>query len=144
VAVPNVTSGLHVLLNGSEITPAGGIPPINALFTASLAPQLASQNDTLNFELPSTIQITASNSVRFRVDIVGGTSCSANNLTFTNWTTPLLYFTRIHYTPARLGLPSLALVPPGVGDQFVRGILPVNDRVSAAVSPRALPQPSVC
>jgi hypothetical protein len=128
VPVPNVTGSLHVFVNGSEVTPAAGIPPINAPFTAPLAPQLANQNDTLNFEVPSAIQIPASNNVGFRVDIVGGTSGSANNLTFTTRTTPLLYFTRINYTPAGLGLPALNLVQPGVGDAFVRGILPVNDR----------------
>jgi len=58
---------------------------------------------------------------------VNTTSGSATGLTFANRTTPLLYFTRINYTPAGLGLPPLSFVQGGVGNAFVKGILPVDD-----------------
>lgn len=131
-AVANVSGRLHVFVGGSEITPVAGVLPINAPFTAPLVPQRANENDTLNFELPSPTGITASSAVDFRVDLtapagVNVTSGSANGLTFANRTTPLLYFTRINYTPAGLGLPPLSFVQPGSGNAFVSGILPVND-----------------
>jgi uncharacterized protein (TIGR03437 family) len=130
--VANVSGRLHVFVGGIEITPVAGVLPINAPFTAPLAPQRANENDTLNFELLSPTGITASNTVDFHVDLTapGGvnvTSGSANTLTFANRTTPLLFFTRINYTPAGLGLPPLSFVQPGVGNAFVSGILPVND-----------------
>src|SRR5262249_35142535 len=37
--VAGVTGQLHVFVNGTEITPAAGVAPINAPFIASLAPQ---------------------------------------------------------------------------------------------------------
>ena len=133
--VAGVTGQLHVFVNGVEITPVAGVPPINAPMTAPLAPLRANENDTLNFELPAPTGIPASNAVDFRVDITpvpgetntANNSGSANNLTFADRTTPLLFFTRINYTPSGLGLPADALIQPGVGDAFVRGILPVND-----------------
>jgi hypothetical protein len=67
--------------------------------------------------------------VTFRVDLTAQgamtVSGSANNLTFVNRTTPLLFFTRVNWN--NLGLPALATVNAGVGDAFVRGILPVDD-----------------
>jgi hypothetical protein len=133
--VAGVTGRLHVFVNGAEITPVAGVPPINAPMTAPLAPQRANENDTLNFELLAPTGIPASSDVDFRVDITpvagesntGNNSGSANNLTFVDRTTPLLFFTRINYTPSGLGLPADALIQPGVGDAFVQGILPVND-----------------
>lgn len=134
-AVPNVTGRLHVFVGGAEITPVAGVAPINAPFTAPLAPNRANENDTLNFELPCPSGITASNNVTFRVDItpVPGETNTANNslttssLSFVNRTTPSLFYTSINYTPSGLGLPNAALIAPGAGDAFVRGILPVND-----------------
>src|SRR5262245_52436436 len=67
--VAGVTGQLHVFVNGTEITPAAGVAPINAPFTASLAPQRTNENDTLNFELPAPTGITASTDVDVRVDI---------------------------------------------------------------------------
>jgi hypothetical protein len=133
--VGSVTGRLHVSVNGTEITPAAGVAPINAPFTAPLAPQRANEADTLNFELPAPTGITASSNVDVRVDItpVAGETNTANNsgavndLTFADRVTPLIYYTRVDFTPSGLGLPATALVQPGVGDAFVRGILPVDD-----------------
>lgn len=133
--VAGVTGVLHVFVNGTEITPSAGIAPINAPFTAPVAPQRGNENDTLNFELPAPTGITASADVDMRVDITpvpgetntANNSGAVNNLTFANRTTPALYFTRINWTPSGLGFPALADVQPGRGDAFVRGIFPVND-----------------
>lgn len=133
--VSGVTGRLHVFVTGTEITPAAGVSPINAPFTAPLSPQRANENDTLNFELLAPSGITASTDVDFRVDItpVPGETNTANNsglvnnLTFVNRTTPSLFFTRINYTPSGLGLSALTDIQTGVGDAFVRGIYPVND-----------------
>ncbi len=127
--VANVTGRLHIFVGGVEITPLAGLSAINEPFTAPLAPQRANENDTLNFELLAPTNITASNMVTFRVDLTAPgamtVSGSANNLTFLNRTTPLLFFTRVNWNNA--GLPALATVDVGVGDAFVRGILPVDD-----------------
>src|SRR6266567_4707798 len=90
--VANVSGRLHVFVGGVEITPVAGVLPINAPFTAPLAPQRANENDTLNFVLPSPTGITASNAVDFHVDLtapvgVNVNSGSANGLTFSNRTT---------------------------------------------------------
>lgn len=132
--VNNVTGKLHVLVNGSEITPAAGLSPLGPI-TAVTAPDKNNENQTLNFELPAPSGITASADVDFHVDLdpaSGETSTSnnhgeLNDLTFVNRTTPSLFFTRIDYQPAGAGLPDLAKVQPGTGDLFVRGIYPVND-----------------
>ncbi len=135
-AVTGITGRLHVFVGGAEITPVAGVAPINAPFTAPLTPQRANENDTLNFELPAPVTgLVATTDADFRVDVtpIAGeasttnNSGAANNLTVIAGAVPSLFFTRINYTPAGLGLPSLALVQPGVGDAFVRGILPVND-----------------
>ena len=118
--VAGITGRLHVFVNGAEITPA--------------VPQRANENDTLNFELSAPSGITVSTDVDIRVDItVPGDTVTTNNagkvgnLTAVARTTPTLYFTRVDYTPAGLGLPALADIQSGVGDAFVRGIYPVND-----------------
>lgn len=133
-SVPNVTGRLHVFRNGSEITPAAGVAPLASL-NAPVAPQRANENDTLNFELAAPTGILASADVDFRVDVTpvageantANNSGAANNLTVVDRATPSLFFTRINYTPAGLGLPSDANIQPGTGDAFVRGIFPVND-----------------
>ena len=132
--VANVTGRLHVFVNGAEITPAAGIAQIAAL-NAPAAPDRNNENHTLNFELPSPTNITASTDVDFNVTLdaasgetnTGNNSGSVTNLTFVNRTTPSLFFTRINYTPSGLGLPALADVQAGRGDMFVRGIFPVHD-----------------
>ena len=126
---------MHVFVSGVEITPAAGIAPINAPFTAPLAPQRANENDTLNFELAAPTGITASANVTFRVDITpmsdetnsSNNSLTTGNITVVNRTTPSLFFTSINYTPSGLGLPNAALIASGAGNLFVRGILPIND-----------------
>ncbi|MDQ3682863.1 MAG: hypothetical protein M3352_07305, partial [Bacteroidota bacterium] len=133
-SVSNVTGRLKVSVNGIEITPAAGIAPIAPL-NAVASPDRNNENHTLNFELPSPTNITASNDVDFSVTLDPATgetntannSGAAENLTFVNRTTPSLFFTRINYTPSGLGLPNIADVQAGRGDVFVRGIFPVND-----------------
>jgi hypothetical protein len=133
--VAGVTGRLHVFVGSAEVTPAGGIAPINAPFTAPLTPQRANGNDTLNFELAAPTAITASSNVTFRVDITpmsdetntSNNSLTTGSLSVVNRTTPSLFYTSINYTPSGLGLPNATLIAPGAGDLFVRGILPVND-----------------
>lgn len=132
-SVSGVTGKLHVFVDGAVITPAGGLSPINAPLMAPASPERGTEDHTLNFELLCPSGITSSTDVDFRVDITpvvgetntGNNSGQVNNLTFVNRKTPSLFFTRINF--AGLGLPALALVQPGVGDAFVRGIYPVND-----------------
>jgi hypothetical protein len=133
--VSGITGELHVFVNGTEVTPTTGVPPINAPFTAPVSPQRNNENDTLNFELLAPTGITASTDVDFvvNVDPIPGEANTANNSravndrTAVNRRTPFLFFTRIDYTPSGLGLPPLAAVQAGIGDAFVRGILPVDD-----------------
>lgn len=132
--VPGVTGKLHVYVNSVEITPVGGLDPINGPITAALSPMRNNENDTLNYELPAPTGITASSAVTMRVDVapVPGEVHTDNNslqkdFTFVNRDVPLLFYTRINYTPSMLGLPSDAFIQPGTGDAFVRGIFPVND-----------------
>ncbi len=138
--VPGVTGVVHVFRNGTEITPAAGVAPLAPL-TAPLAPNLNTETDTLNFELPvATLNaLTATTNLDVRVDVTpvagetntGNNSGAANDLTVVAGVNPKLFFTRINYTPAGLGLPLDAFIQPGVGDVFVRGILPVDDRDAA-------------
>lgn len=131
--VVGISGRLHIFVSGVEITPIAGLLPINAPFTAVVAPNRTNQNDTLNFEIPAgPAGIPASAAVTFRVDptvAVADTAVSLTtpNITFVSRTAPLLYFTRINYTPSGLGLPDILAVQPGVGDAFVRGILPVDE-----------------
>jgi hypothetical protein len=114
-----------------------GVAPLTAL-TAPAAPNRAVETDTLNFELPAATldQLTATTNLDVRVDVtpvVGETNAAnnsgeANDLDVVGAVAPKIFFTRINYTPAGLGLPSDALIAPGVGDAMLKGILPVNDR----------------
>ena len=136
-AVPGVTGRAHVFRNGTEITPAAGVAPL-ASITAPIAPQRANEADTLNFELPNSAlnQLTATTNLDVSVELTpvagetntGNNSGAANDLDVVAGVNPTLYFTRINYTPAGLGLPSDAFIQPGTGDTFVEGILPVDDR----------------
>lgn len=135
IAVPGVTGSLHVFVNGVAITPPAGVPPINAPFSAPVAPQRANENDTLNFELITPAALNASNDVDFRVDVTpvpaetnpANNSGSANDLRALGSTTPSLFFTRIEFTGSGLGLTPLAFAQGPSGDATVRGIMPVND-----------------
>ncbi len=132
-----ISGRLHLLVNGVAVTPAGGIAPINAPFTAPEAAVWDRNNEahTLNFEVPAVTGVTASSDVDVVVDLdplagepdVTNNSGSLDNLTALQRITPKLFYTRINYTPASAGLPALADIQPGVGDVFVRGIYPVND-----------------
>jgi hypothetical protein len=133
--VAGITGRLHVFVGSTEVTPVAGVAPINAPFTAPLAPQRNNENDTLNFELTAPTSITASSAVQFRVDItpipgeanVTNNSLTTPNLTVADRQVPLLFFTSINYTPSGLGLPAASFIQPGTGDAFVRGILPVDE-----------------
>ena len=131
INVSGVSGRLHVFISGVEITPIAGILPINAPFTAKLAPLRTNQNDTLNFELPAPTGITASTHVTFRVNLTHATATTVplttSDLTFTDRVTPYLFYTRLNYIPSGLGLPALSDVQGGTGDAFVRGIFPVDD-----------------
>ena len=132
VPVVGLSGRLHIFVSGLEITPVAGLLPINAPFTAPLAPNRANQNDTLNFEIAAPSAIPASTMVTFRVDptVSGGDTAvplTTPNLTFAARTAPLLFYTRINYTPSGLGLPDPIAVQPGRGDAFVRGIFPVDE-----------------
>jgi hypothetical protein len=132
---PGVTGRLHIFRDGTEFTSVAGIAPINDPFTAPVAPLRANENDTLNFEVPAPTGLPDSTNVDFRVDItpVAGEANTANNsgaandLTVLEATAPTLYFTRVNFTAAGLGLPTVAAVSSPMGDAMVRGIMPVND-----------------
>lgn len=131
----SVSGRLHVYVNGVEVTPATGVPPINPFFSVPYWPRRNDEDHTLNFELQAPTAITASTDVDFRVDLdadqyeadTANNSGSANDLTAVERCTPHIYYTRINYTPSGLGLPDPDKVKPGTGDAFVRGILPVDE-----------------
>ena len=133
----NVTGVLRAFVNGGEITPPGGIGPINPGFTTPAAASWNRDDEThtLNFELPAPTGIPATNDADFVVELTplpgeadtSNNSGSANNLTVVERISPRLYFTRINYMPAGAGTPPIADVQAGVGDSFVRGIYPVDD-----------------
>src|SRR3954468_5870607 len=81
-AVPGVTGVVHVFRNGTEITPAAGVAPLASL-TAPLAPNRATETDTLHFEPPASAlnQLTATTNLDVRVDVtpVAGETNTANN-----------------------------------------------------------------
>lgn len=133
-SVSGVTGILHVFVDGTRITPTAGMAPQNIAITALPSPDRGNAGDTLNFELTAPTGISASNDVDFEVElIVSGEADTTNNigraenLTFVEVDTPTVYYTSIDYTPAGLGLPDTALIEPGVGDAFIRGIFPVDD-----------------
>ena len=134
VPIPNVTGRLHVFVNGASITGAG-VLPINAPFTAPLAPLRANQNDTLNFELITPAALVTSNDVDVRVTVspVAGetnplnNTLQVNNLKARNTVNPTLFFTRINFTASGLGLTPIAFAQKPRGDAMVRGIMPIRD-----------------
>ena len=131
-AVAGVSGRLHILVAGAAITPTGGLLPVNTPFTAVIAPNRANQNDTLNFEIAAPSGIPASSAVAFRVELTAGpgdtvVALTTPNLNFVSRTAPLLFYTRINYTPSGLGLADPTTIQPGIGDAFVRGILPVDE-----------------
>lgn len=146
--ITNLTGRLYVYVNNVLKTP-GGIPPINPRFVAKLVPSDNNQNDTLNFELlaptvmvPSTI-LSNSATVRFEIDLTHSSHTTVDyvsgNFTFHRRATPRIYYTRINYTPAGLGLPLVSTVQAGRGDAFVKGVYPVNDSSSLLYQPAPAP-----
>lgn len=134
-SVPGVNGELHVFVNGTEITPVAGLAPINGPITAPVLPSLGNESHTLNFELPAPTGITPSTDVDFVVELdplsgeadTTNNDGALNNVVFERRCNPKIYYTRINYLPAGLGLPDTAKVEPGVGDAFVRGIFPFED-----------------
>lgn len=132
-----ITGVLRVSVNGTEITPAGGVAPINPGFTAPAAASWDRDNEdhTLNFELSAPTGLTPTIDADFVVELtpLAGETNTANNtgsvdnLTVVERLSPKFYYTRINYIPAGAGLPALADVQAGVGDAFVDGIYPIND-----------------
>ncbi len=133
--VAGVNGVLHVFVDGSEITPAAGIAPINGPITATLFSTFSTENGSLNFELPGPTGIAASTDVDFVVELnsvpgevnTANNSGSLQNMSFEARCNPKIYYTRINWTPGGLGLPDVAKIEPGVGDAFVRGIFPFQD-----------------
>ncbi|MEA2473436.1 MAG: hypothetical protein QOE06_1351 [Thermoleophilaceae bacterium] len=128
-----VNGRLHVFQNGTELTPAAGVPAMNQPFAPPASPNPANENDTLNFELPAPTGIGNSSDVDFRVDLapqraeesLTNNSGFASNLVARVRSFPRVYFMRVNYAGG--GLPDLAFVRPGTGDAFMCGILPVDD-----------------
>lgn len=132
----NVTGRLHVFRNNVRITPVGGVAPVSSIpFAEPAAPDRNNETHTLNFELPAPTAITSTTNLDVRVDVtpVPGESSSANNsgrasnLRVENRRTPRVFFVRVRYAPNGRGFPSNDLIRRGVGDVFVRGILPIDD-----------------
>lgn len=148
--VAGVNGVLRVFVNGSEITPAAGVAPINGPITAPLLSSFASENGSLNFELPAPTGIGASTDVDFVIELdsvlgevnTANNSASLQNMVFEQRCNPKIYYTRINWTPGGLGLPDPAKIQPGVGDAFVRGIFPFQDGDAAVYTQGLFPSAS--
>jgi hypothetical protein len=142
-----VSARLHVFVNGSEITPADGLTAINAPIVPPASPDRANENHTLNFELKAPTGIGTSTDVDFRVDIdpqgrdtnPANNSGAANDLTSRLREFPRIFYVKIDYKPAGLGLPANEFIRPGTGDAFVCGILPIDDSQPDFYRKAALP-----
>jgi Metallo-peptidase family M12B Reprolysin-like len=129
-AITGVTGNLAVWVNGAIITPVGGISSVNQPITVPASPNRNNESDSLYFELPAPSGIPASGDVDFFVVVAGPgqlRNAEVLNKTFSDTVTPTVFFASVDYTPSGLGLPAAALIDPGVGDAFVKGIYPVND-----------------
>lgn len=129
-AISNVAGKLSVKVDGAFITPVGGISAVNEPITVPAAPDRNSEDDSLYFELEAPTGIPESSDVDFLVVVAGNgqvDSGEALDLRFVETSTPTIHYIPIDYTPSGLGLPDPALIAPGVGDAFVRGIYPVDD-----------------
>ncbi len=141
-AISNVTGLLAVKVDGAFITPVGGISAVNEPITVPAAPDRNSEDDALYFELETPSGIPESSDVDFSVVAAGNgrlISGEALDLSFVDVSTPTVYYLGIDYTPSGLGLPDPALIAPGVGDVFVRGIYPVDDGDAALYQPGLFP-----
>lgn len=126
---------LRVYVNGTEITPAAGIPSVNGPIAPPSPFGFEAEGATLNFEIPAPTGIPPSTDVDFFVhlDTIPGEVVTANNtasvenLVFARSCNPTIYYTGVDWVPGGLGLPDPAKIQPGVGDAFVRGIFPFRD-----------------
>lgn len=130
-AVPGVDAVLRMIVDGVE-SPAGPFFSLNGPITAPLSPQPGVLNHTLNFIVVPPI---ASNAVfKVLVNPTGSVaeSNTANNLftsppfTFECRAIVDLAYVPIDYTEGG-GVPDLALLEPGVADNFLRGIFAVGE-----------------
>ncbi|MGH9379028.1 MAG: hypothetical protein ACRD2Z_00195, partial [Thermoanaerobaculia bacterium] len=70
-AIDNVSGLLSVSVDGTFVTPAGGIPAVNQPITVPALPDRDSEDDSLYFELPAPTGIPASSDVDFHVLVAG-------------------------------------------------------------------------
>ncbi len=129
-AIGNVAGLLSVTVDGAFITPVGGIQAINEPITVPASPDRDSEDDSLYFELEAPTGISESSDVDFFVVVAGNAQVvqgEALDLSFVETTPPTVFYVPVDYTPSGLGLPDPALIDPGIGDAFVKGIYPVND-----------------
>ncbi|MBL9121765.1 MAG: hypothetical protein JNL80_17810 [Phycisphaerae bacterium] len=130
-AVPNVDAELRIYANGVEI-PGSPFFSSNGPITAPLAPNLANENDTLNFLCVPP----QSGDVDFVVIVnplhkVLETNYSNNSgqlldKNFVCRKMVELAYVSVNYTPGG-GEPPLWMIEPGVGDAFLRGIYKTGD-----------------
>jgi hypothetical protein len=128
--ISNVSGLLSVTVDGVFITPVGGLEAVNAPITVPANPDRDSENDSLYFELAAPTNITESSDVDFFVAVAGNgqvVQAEALNLSFTETSPSVIHYASVDYTPSGLGFPDPALIEPGVGDAFVKGIYPVDD-----------------
>ena len=120
----------HVWVDGVEVTPASGVAAVNQPFSGPLTPDQANEGDWLYFELTAPTAITASADVDVEVRVSTGGEMAvgrADDLTFGAPLDHRVFYTRINYLPAGLGVPTPAQVAPGFADAFYRGIYPVDE-----------------
>lgn len=131
VAVPNVDAELRVYSNGLEI-PESPFFSSNGPITAPLSPNLANENDTLNFHCVPP----QSGDVDFVVIVNPLHAVTESN--YTNNSGQLLNksfvcrkmvelaYVSVNYVPGG-GEAPLWMIEPGVGDAFLRGIYKTGD-----------------
>jgi len=129
-SISNVSGLLSVTVDGAFITPVGGVPALNQPITVPANPDRDAEDDALYFELEAPTGIPESSDVDVFVAVAGNGQLvegEVNDLTFIETRTPTIYYVPVDYTPSGLGFPDPALIDPGVGDAFVKGIYPVDD-----------------
>lgn len=130
-AQANVDAVLRIYSNGVEIA-GSPVYSTNGPITAPITPNTANINDTLNFIcLPPQ-----SNDVDFVVTVnpfrtvvetnYANNSLALNNRVFTCRKMVDIAYTPVNYTPGG-GVPSAAIIEPGNGDAFLRGIFKTGD-----------------
>lgn len=135
-----ITGRLRVFVGANEVTPAGGVAPVNTPFTPPASPDLGSDDGALLFELPAPSGIApptgalVSNAVRVRVEIEGQADENpANNtgevtgLRVERRVAPEILWLPVTYTPASSEGPDLQRIAEGVGDAGIVAALPIDD-----------------